>query len=154
VRSTENDQFVFYELDPLRGKGPELARTGWSPSVTGDWELSPDGLFIAIPNHDLQNAKIRLISLEPAGPEVAEKVMTLDGVRHLNGLAWATSGRGWYVVEQTPLGMVLLYVDSHGHSWELLKSPGIVYAVPSPDGRRIVFPQDTTSSNVWVMNGF
>lgn len=86
VRSTENDQFMFYELDPLRGKGRELARTWWSPSVTGDWELSPDGLFIAIPNHDPQNAKIRVISLEPAGPEIAEKVVTLDGVSHLNGL--------------------------------------------------------------------
>lgn len=154
VRSTENDQFRFYELDPLRGKGRELARTGWSPSVTGDWEISPDGRSVAIPNHDPQDAKIRVISLEPAGPEIAEKVVMLDGVSHLNGLTWAASGRGWYVVENTSLGMLLRYEDGRGHSWELLKSPGILYAVPSTDGRRIAFPQDTTSSNVWVMNGF
>jgi eukaryotic-like serine/threonine-protein kinase len=77
VRFTENDQFVFYELDPLRGKGRELARTGWSPSITGDWGLSPDGLFIAIPNHDPQNAKIRIISLDPTEPDMAERVLTL-----------------------------------------------------------------------------
>jgi len=35
---------VFYELDPLRDGSREPARTAWSPSLTGDWELSPDGL--------------------------------------------------------------------------------------------------------------
>ncbi|MBV8866295.1 MAG: serine/threonine-protein kinase [Acidobacteriaceae bacterium] len=151
VRSTENDQFVFYELDPLHGKGRELARTGWSPSITGDWDLSPDGLFIAIPNHDPQNAKIRVISLDPTEPDVAERLVTLEGIRHLNGLVWAASGQAWYVVERTSLGPVLFYVDSDGHSWELLRSPNMLWAIPSPDGRRIAYPAETTSSNVWVM---
>ncbi|MBV8808434.1 MAG: hypothetical protein JO033_07135, partial [Acidobacteriaceae bacterium] len=151
VRSTENDQFVFYELDPLRGKGRELARTGWSPSITEDWELSPDGLFVAIPNHDPQNAKIRVISLDPTEPDVAERLVTLEGMRHLNGLVWAASGQEWYVVERTSLGPVLLYVNSDGNSWELLNSPNMLWAVPSPDGRKIAFPLDTASSNVWLI---
>ncbi len=154
LRSTENDQFVFYELDPLRGKGQELARTGWSPSITGDWELSPDGRFVAIPNHDPQNAKIRVISLAATEPDVAERVVTLEGIRHLNGLVWAGSGQEWYVVERTSLDRVLFYVDGDGHSWELLKSPNMLWAVPSPDGREIAFPQETASSNVWLINGF
>ncbi len=153
VRSTEGDQFVFYELDPLRGKGRELARTGWSSSLTGDWELSPDGLFIAIPNHDPQNAKIRVISLDATEPDGAERVVTLDGMRNLMGVVWGISGQEWYVVERTPLEVVLFDVDSDGHSWELLKSQSLLWAVPSPDGRRIAFPEDTTSSNVWVKNG-
>ncbi len=151
VRFTENDQFVFYELDPLRGKGRELARTGWSSSITGDWDLSPDGLSIAIPNHDPQNAKVRLISLDAAEPDAAERIITLNGAKNLNGLVWAANGQGWFVVERTPLASVLFYVDSGAHSWELLKSPNLLWAVPSPDGRRIAFPQDTASSNVWVI---
>ena len=33
-------------------KGRELARTGWSPAIVGDWDISPDGSQVAIPNHD------------------------------------------------------------------------------------------------------
>jgi eukaryotic-like serine/threonine-protein kinase len=154
VRSTENDQFVFYELDPPRGRGRELARTGWSPSITGDWDLSPDGAFVAIPNHDPQNAKIRVVSLDAARPDVAERVVTLDGMKNLNGLVWAASGQEWYVVERTPLESVLFDVDGDGHSRELQKSPNMLWAIPSPDGRRIAFPTETTSSNVWLIHGF
>ncbi|MBV8552628.1 MAG: serine/threonine-protein kinase [Acidobacteriaceae bacterium] len=153
VRSTENDQFVFYELDPLRGKGRELARTGWSPWITGDWELSPDGLFIAIPNHDPQNAKIRVISLDATEPDRAERVVTLDGMRNLHGVAWGAGGE-WYVTEKTPLEVTLFDVDSDGHSWELLKSTTTLFAVPSLDGRKIAFPQNIASSNVWLIKGF
>src|SRR5262249_24842368 len=64
LRFTEKDQFVFYELDPLGGKGRELARTGWSPAVVGDWDISPDGRFAAMPNHDPQTAIVRVVSLD------------------------------------------------------------------------------------------
>ena len=65
LRSTENAQFVFYELDPLRGRGRELARkVVWSPTGVGDWDISPDSRFAALPNHDPQTAIIRVISLD------------------------------------------------------------------------------------------
>ncbi|MBV8570494.1 MAG: protein kinase [Acidobacteriaceae bacterium] len=154
VRSTENDQFVFYELDPLRGKGRELARTGWIPSLIGDWDLSPDGSSIAIPNHDPQNAQIRVVSLDATEPDMAERVVRVDGARNLGAVDWAASGQEWYVVEKRPLEMVLFDVESDGHSRELLKSTNMLWAVPSPDGRKIAFPEDATSSNVWMINGF
>ena len=31
LRTVENGQFVFHELDPVRGEGRELGRTSWSP---------------------------------------------------------------------------------------------------------------------------
>lgn len=58
LRSTLNDQFVFHALDPVRGQGAELARTAWSPTVFGDWALSPDASMVAIPNHDPHDARI------------------------------------------------------------------------------------------------
>ena len=153
VRSTENDQFVFYELDPLTGKGRELARTELSPSITGDWELSPDGLFIAIPDHDSQNAKILVISLDATEPDRAERVVMPDGIRNLHGVVWGAGGE-WFVTEKTPLEAALFDVDRDGHSWKLLTSPTTTFAVPSVDGRKIAFPQNITSSNVWFINGF
>jgi Tol biopolymer transport system component len=155
LRSMENDQFVLYELDPLRGRGRELARTVWTPTVVLDWDISPDSRFAAIPNHDPQTAIARVISLGATGADAAERVVTLSGVKNLNGLVWAANGEGWYAVEITPLGRVMLYVDASGaHSWELLRSSHALWAVPSPDGRKIAFPQDTPWSNVYLVNGF
>jgi hypothetical protein len=155
LRSTENDQFVFYELDPLRGRSRELAHTAWSPTALGDWDISPDGRFAAIPNHDPQTAIIRVISLDATRADAAERVVTFNGMKNLNGVVWAANGEGWYAVEKTQLGLVMFYVDADGaHSWELLRSSIVLYAVPSPDGRKIAFPQDTPSSNVYLVKGF
>jgi len=155
LRSTENDQFVFYELDPLRGRGRELARTGWSPTRLGDWDISPDGRFAAMPNHDPQTAIIRVISLHATRADAAERVVTLNGMKNLKGLVWAANGEGWYAVEITPLGVVMLYVDADGaHSWELARSSMALWAVPSPDGRKIAFPQNIPRSNVYLVKGF
>jgi Tol biopolymer transport system component len=155
LRSTENAQFVFYELDPLRGRGRELARTAWSPTVVGDWDISPDSRFAAFPNHDPQTAIVRVISLDATRADAAERVVTLNRLKNLNGLVWAANGEGWYAVERTPLGLVMFYVDAGGaHSWELLRSSIVLFAVPSPNGRRIAFPQDTPWSNVYLVKGF
>jgi len=154
LRSTENDQFVFYELDPLRGRGRELARAAWSPTKLGDWDISPDSRFAAMPNHDPQTAIVRVVSLDRTRADPAERVVTFNGLKKLNGLIWAANGEGWYAVEITPLGLVMFYVDADGaHSWELLRSSLVLWAVPSPDGRKIAFPQDTPWSNVYLVKG-
>ena len=155
LRATEKDQFVFYELDLLRGRAWELARTVWSPTGLGDWDMSPDGRFAAIPNHDPQTAIIRVISLDATRADAAERVVTFNGMKNLGGLVWAANGEGWYAVEITPLERVLFYVDAEGaHSWELVRSSMVLFAVPSPDGRKIAFPQDTPWSNVYLVKGF
>jgi eukaryotic-like serine/threonine-protein kinase len=154
LRSTENGQFVFYELDPLFGRGRELARTVWSRPLKGDWDISPDSRFAAVPNHDPQTAIVRVISLDRTGPDAAERVVTFNGLKNLNGLVWAANGEGWYAVERTPLDLVMFYVDAGGaHSWELARSSLVLWAVPSPDGRKIAFPQDTPWSNVYLVKG-
>jgi hypothetical protein len=155
LRSAEKDQFVFYELDPQRGRSRELARTVWSPTIVQDWDVSPDSRFAAMPNHDPQTAMVRVVSLDPSRADAAERVVTLNGMKNLNGVVWAANGEGWYAVERTPLGPVMFYVDTSGaHSWELVRSSAVLWAVPSPDGRKIAFPQDTPSSNVYLVKGF
>jgi Tol biopolymer transport system component len=155
LRSKEKDQFVFYELDPLRGRGRELSRTVWSPAIVQDWDISPDSRFAAMPNHDPQTALVRVISLDRNRADAAERLVTLNGMKDLNGVVWAANGEGWYAVEKTPLGPVMFFVDASGaHSWELARSSMALWAVPSPDGRKIAFPQDTPWSNVYLVKGF
>jgi hypothetical protein len=154
LRFTEKDHFVFYELDPIGGRGRELARAVWGPTQLGDWDISPDSRFVAMPNHDPQTAIVRVISLDATWADAAERVVTLNGMKNLSGLVWAANGEGWYTVEVTPLGRVMRFVDAGGaHAWELLRSSMVLFAVPSPDGRKIAFPQDTPSSNVYLVKG-
>jgi Tol biopolymer transport system component len=153
MRIVENDQFVFYELDAIRGKGRDLSRTMWSPTVTGDWDISPDGMTVAIPNHDSLTGKVRMVRLDGPRSDLPEKTVTLEVLKGLNGLVWTADGKGWYVCVRAPAGFVLSQADLEGRSRELLKIPGTSYAVPSPDRRRIAFPQTTVSSNVWALAG-
>jgi eukaryotic-like serine/threonine-protein kinase len=153
LRTVENDQFVFHTLDPRLGKGRELARTSWSPTVVGDWDLSPDGFEAAIPNHDSRDGKIRLIALDLDGTGIEERTVLVSGLKNLNGIVWAADSRGWYVSTQTTAGGLLAYVDVEGRVFNLLETPLPTYAVPSPDGRRIAFPMWSVSSNAWLFRG-
>ena len=48
----------------------------------------------------------------------------------------------------------LVYVDLQGHVSNLLDSVSPTYVVPSPDGRRIAFPDWTVASNAWLFLGW
>src|SRR5262249_52806908 len=72
LRTIENRQFVYSELDPVRGRGKELARTAWTPSILGDWSLSAAGDEVAMPNHDPGQTKILLIPLDGSAGHAPE----------------------------------------------------------------------------------
>jgi Tol biopolymer transport system component len=153
LRTTANGQFIFHELDPVRGERRELARTAWSPTLTGDWDLSPDGSQVAIPNHDPHDARIRLLSLHGRTAGQKEKTITLGGPKNLSSISWSADGKGWYVSARVGSAIALLYANFQGQTRELLTSARPSFVVPSPDGRHLVFPEDIVSSNVWLVNG-
>lgn len=153
LRTTEDEQFVFHELDPITGEGAELARTAWSTTVTNDWALSPDGSQVAIPNHDSKEARIKLLRLSRGGTNMPETTITLSGLKNLNGLEWSADGQGWYVTVRTALGLTLFFTDPQGHSSKLLDTGAALYVVPSPDGHHVAFPKSTVSSNAWLLSG-
>ncbi|MBV9501071.1 MAG: serine/threonine-protein kinase [Acidobacteriaceae bacterium] len=141
--------FIFYDLDPIRGKGRELARTRWSWGVLGDWDVSPDGRYVAIPNHDSRGALIRVISLEQKPNEPQERDVVLDSLANLRGLVWAADGHGWFVSVDTSIGNRLLYVYWDGRFQPLGEIQG--WAVPSPDGHRVAFLDRIVATNAWLI---
>lgn len=151
IRRIEENRYVFYELDALRGVGPELARAALTFSITGDWDISPDGDAIAIPVHDASPA-IRVLRLQP-GSAGAETRVALKDLPNLQGVVWAADGHGWFVSSQAERGAILSYADSRGNTTTLLAALGLIYAVPSPDGRRIAFPYWKSNSNAWLFRG-
>jgi eukaryotic-like serine/threonine-protein kinase len=150
LRTTQPAQFrTYYDLDPIRGKGRELARTKWSIEVLGDWDVSPDGTQVAIPNHDSREARIRVVSLEPKRNEPREREILLQGLTDISGLIWAADGGGWFVSLDTTVGNRLLYVYLDGHFEPLGDIQG--WAVPSPDGRRVAFLDRIIATNAWLI---
>jgi Tol biopolymer transport system component len=153
LRTIQDHQFVFWDLHPVRGKGRQLARTVWSPAIVGDWDISPDGSQIAIPNHDARNAMIRLVPLD-ARAGTLEKTVTIKGLKNLSGVVWAADGKGWYVAVRDTNRGLLYYVDRDGEvRTKLMESMAATFAVPSPDGRRVAFIDWTVSANVWQVGG-
>ena len=142
--------FAFHELDPVRGKGRELARTAWSRNILGDWDLSADGTQVAIPNHYSRDARIRIVSLQPGPNQPREREVTVPGLSDLKGAVWATDGSGWFVTSDTDIGVQMYFVfrDSRFHLLGDIQG----WAVPAPDGRRVAFVNRLTASNAWVLD--
>lgn len=161
LRTIENDQFIFHELDPMRGRGGELGRTVWNPTLVGDWDISPDGGQAAIPDHEIRQAKIRFVPLGKETRGMEETTLTLAGPERLFGVQWAADGEGWFLTvgrvntSGGPDLCYLIYVDRKGQASVLAQSPSeSLYAVPSPDGRHVAFPEMRIRSNVYLAQDF
>jgi hypothetical protein len=97
LRTIQNRQYVYWDLDPVTGRGKELARTAWTPSILGDWALSADGAEAAMPNHDSSHAQVLLIGLDaPPGNAHATSELQVPGLGNLLGLVADAKGDGWF----------------------------------------------------------
>jgi serine/threonine protein kinase len=140
---------IYYDLDPVRGRGRELARTKWSIEALWDWDISPDGTQVAIPNHDSREARIRIVSLEAKPNQPPEREVVLPGLANLSSLTWAADGQGWFVSVNTTVGAQAFYVYPDGRFQSLGDIHG--WVVPSPDGRRVAFLNPITAQNAWLI---
>jgi eukaryotic-like serine/threonine-protein kinase len=151
LRTTVDGQWrTFYDLDPIRGRGAELARTKWSVEALWDWDISPDGTQVAIPNRDAREASIRVVSLEAKPNQPREHEVALPGLANLSGLTWAADGQGWFVSVDTTVGAQTFYVYLDGRFHSLGDIHG--WVVPSPDGRRVAFLNPITAQNAWLID--
>ena len=145
-----HQQFVYYALDPLKGKGRELGRTSWSPTLLGDWDVSPNGDYVAFPIHDPAGNTIRLVPLGEAKVNGRERTIRVKTAAHLSGVNWASDERGFYAEANTAADCDLLYVDLRGNAIVLRSSAQGVWGLPSPDGKKVAFVDYDVDSNVWL----
>lgn len=149
VRKTVGrEKFVYYHLDPIAGIGRELARTNWQPAYTLDWDISPDGRWIALPNHDTQSARIRVISFEEAKLDFPRELeVELKGITNIAGLIWAADQTGWFVSIYTTLGRRMLFVDLDGSIHGLAEIQG--WMVPAADNKQVAYLDTIFDTNVY-----
>jgi Tol biopolymer transport system component len=128
--------------------GKLLTRTAWEPSLLGDWSVSPDGSTVAAASHDALHPSIHLIKLDSASAD--SKSLPVTGYGTTQGVHWTQDGHALFVETRGEDGYDLIYLDLAGHERVLYKSPLLIWAVPSLDGKNIAFPVYTTNTNVWA----
>ena len=117
-----------------------------------NWSLSPDGLQRAIVLDDPKNGTIRLRStLTGETRELAVKEWS-----ELGGITWSVDGKSLFATWHHKSDSALLNVTLDGKVSVLLRSrsPEILGAIQSPDGRSLVIAEAGTTSNVWQLENF
>ena len=156
IGQADGTDLVFYELDPISGRGAELARTPL-PNANSDfanWALSHDGTRIAISDF---GSLIRILDISTG----TENDYTIDGWTALERLSWTGDGDGVFVVGLPENGprlnnFGLLHVDDTGEVTVVRHQVNQWYDAPeaSPDGRYLAYAFSELESNVWMIEGF
>jgi eukaryotic-like serine/threonine-protein kinase len=153
--SQDKKQVTVTAFDPLQGRGKVLRTVENNSSTAYTFSrLSPDGSTLALPRSGEAEARIRLLALSGG----ADREITVKGGAHIATLEWSPDGKGFYCDSRTPQGDAVLHVDLKGNAqrlWQTKVPAHSVWAVvPSPDGHYIAFPEEVTTSNMWMLEGF
>ena len=162
VSDSGTKERVFCALDPAKGKGRELLRSGpaLTPAEDGGWDLSPDGSTLALFEADPQKEGFQIEVRPLAGG--AGRELDIGASGHAGGLnvalhyiRWAADGRGLYVSTVPPAGAwTLLKVDLTGKAQRLMQGFAWADAIPSPDGRHVAVMGWVPASNAWMWENF
>jgi serine/threonine protein kinase len=148
---TEDRKFLtFSSVDPLKGRGRELARFDLDSNTEYfDFDISPDGSTLAAMGNS--EGPLHLISLRGKPEQIIATKFQRAQEFH-----WAADGKGLYVPDQTERSTVLYYVDLRGDSHKLWENHGTgwIWARASPDGRHLAIESITYSNNAWMMENF
>jgi DNA-binding winged helix-turn-helix (wHTH) protein len=152
VRERVGEKLAFFRFDSLHGEGPQLVTMPWSAAREGDWSISSDGSIVAIPNQDSIQPEIRLIHLAESGrPSSLIRVHLPEGGT-LFSSTWAAGDEGFYSEVKTGVGYDLVFVALDGTTTLLRQTYVPTWGVPSPDGKKLAFVDQTSNTNAWVGN--
>lgn len=148
----DRKQEIISAIDPLQGRGRELARFDLDPGEEdSDTALSPDGTRIAATR--TPSGPIYILSLRGETP----REIRVKGWTNLLSVNWEADGKGLYVSSGTRGARVLLHVDLLGNAhvlWKNVGATGETLAYPSPDGRHLAMQGWTSNTNIWMMENF
>jgi hypothetical protein len=143
------DQLVFWSVDPVSGRGPELGRFKVDWKSDYGWQLSPDGTRIAIQRRG--GPEIYVLSI---GTHTLKNI-SIRGWDNGISLDWVADGSGFFICTLKPRA-ILLHVDLEGHATQLWEPKGstTTWALPFPDGQHIAMPSGVVNSNAWMIQQF
>ena len=143
IREYRDGRMTFFEMSPEKGKGRVLGHSDIQAAEFGDWSMSPDGSMIAIVNLFRNPVAIRIIYLDKG----FEREIPIKGASptHAVALTWSPDGKGWYL---PVAGDRMRKFDWEGHS-QFVDDLSL-WLVPTTDGKRVAFQDQTHSNNVWI----
>jgi eukaryotic-like serine/threonine-protein kinase len=149
-RTPDRKQIIFTELDPVKGRGREFARSDTDATTDYHWDLSLDGTRIALLKH--RDEKVQILSLNGRAPQN----ITSRERKTLSSVVWTADGKGLFVSSYTARGADMLHMDLQGNTRLLWEHPGgiEIYGVPSPDGRHLAMRGWNVEGNMWMMENF
>jgi hypothetical protein len=150
---SKDDSLVVSALDPIKGRGRELARM---PSHFWGIRILPDGdafSYILPPEKDIRN-RVRVISFRG---ERSRDIVVKD-VTALSGLAWLASGSGFLSRDGAPFAGRLLLISPDGASskvlWESAPPLYVEWGMPSPDEKHLAINVRSRQGNAWMISDF
>lgn len=148
----EQGQLSFYVLDPVRGRGKELAKTLLGSPTGLVWSVSPEGSDIAVASREQLPAQVRILDFRNS----TERNLPLPHGWRIFSLSWTADGNA-LVAAALSTGYFIARIELDGKSHVLLnrsRSQFLSSPIPSPDGRHLVFTQQTWESNAWLLENF
>ncbi|HVY24354.1 MAG TPA: winged helix-turn-helix domain-containing protein [Steroidobacteraceae bacterium] len=150
----QGQQAVFYAFDPQQGRGAVLASVHWVPAITAFyWDLSADAARIAYLDATKGPDDITIVDVQKQPAE--SHSIHVKGYDPFATLYWDAQGTGFYVSSYNSSGDLLkmLHVALDGHVDVLRQQPStqLSWAIPSPDGRHLMFQKFARKSNIWLL---
>jgi len=156
VAEIKDQQLIFSHLDPVRGRGGEIARIAGYQTGYPRWSLSPDGTRIALVDPREGKGEVRILG-------VADRKVTVLPVQDwkwgfLSIISWAADGKTLFAQAQDSLSFALISIDTNGNPRALQEMPTgsawIADIVPSPDGRSLALTKRTYLDDVMLLENF
>jgi DNA-binding winged helix-turn-helix (wHTH) protein/Tol biopolymer transport system component len=153
-QSEDRKQMIIALLDPVTGRGPELARFDFDRELAfleGPMGvISPDGTRLAMARSPESPIEIRSLD-----GRLMHKIPS-QALGQLGYLRWSPDQKGFYLTRRGQIGNELVYLDFQGNATSLRKCVGteVCDGVPSPDGRHLTFVDRNQNNNMWMMEKF
>ena len=148
----EAGYLIFYALDPVQGRGKEVIKTKLGRPNDLSWNMSADGLHVAITSSDQLHELMRILDVQGS----AERNVQLPRGWTIWSLSWAADGNAVFVAAQST-DYLLARIELDGKSQVLLdrgRDHWLSFPTPSPDGRWLAFGFRTWESNAWLVQNF
>jgi serine/threonine protein kinase len=148
----EEGRLVFYELDPVQGRGKEIAASKMEPPINLSWSISFNGSYLAVSSQDQLHRMMRVLDTSSG----AERDLPLPRGWSIWNSTWAADGNALFAAAQTT-GYFIARIGLDGTTHVLLdrgRAQWLSYPSMSPDGRHLAFSERTSESNVWLLENF
>jgi Tol biopolymer transport system component len=133
----------------LTGKRDQVADIAFHPSGTPVWDLSPDGVTVALADSDEQKNRVRFFNLQSGEERHSEPAPA-----RISGVAWTRDGNLLATTTHVQ-GSVLLRIAKSGEVQTLWSAKqALARPLPSPDQKRVAFALYTLDSNAWMLEHF